>query len=69
MFLGKGAVKDTCNLLAEGRVKLAGRLAEVDGEEVRAWAERQGLKGYWGSSLKGERATLLSFRRDKRRSG
>ena len=52
-ILGKGAAMDTYNLLAEGIVKLAGRLAEVEGKQVRVWAERQGLSGYWGSSLKG----------------
>jgi hypothetical protein len=55
-ILGKGAVKDTYNLLAEGIVQLAKRLAEAGGEEVTAWAERQGLSGYFGSSLKGEAA-------------
>jgi len=55
-ILGKGAVKDTYNLLAEGIEKLAHRLAEVEGEEVKAWAEGQGLSRYFGSSLKGEAA-------------
>jgi hypothetical protein len=55
-ILGKGAVKDTYSLLAEGIVQLAKRLAEAGGEEVTAWAERQGLSGYFGSSLKGEAA-------------
>lgn len=55
-MLGKGAVKDTYNLLAEGIVQLGSRLAEVEGEAGAAWAERQGLSGYFGSSLKGEAA-------------
>lgn len=55
-ILGKGAVKDTYNLLAEGIVQLASRLAEVEGEASAAWAERQGLSRYFGSSLKGEAA-------------
>jgi len=55
-ILGKGAVKDTYNLLAEGIVQLASRLAEVAGEASAAWAERQGLSRYFGSSLKGEAA-------------
>ncbi|HKM84348.1 MAG TPA: IS1182 family transposase [Candidatus Acidoferrum sp.] len=55
-ILGKGAVKDTYNLLAEGIEKLARGLAEVEGEEVKAWAEGQGLSRYFGSSLKGEAA-------------
>jgi Transposase DDE domain/Transposase domain (DUF772) len=55
-ILGKGAVKDTYNLLAEGIEQLACRLAEVEGESGAAWAERQGLSRYFGSSLKGEAA-------------
>jgi len=52
-ILGKGAVKDTYNLLAEGIEQLACRLAEVEGETGAAWAQRQGLSRYFGSSLKG----------------
>jgi hypothetical protein len=55
-ILGKGAVKDTYNLLAEGIEQLACRLAEGEGESGAAWAERQGLSRYFGSSLKGEAA-------------
>jgi DDE family transposase/transposase-like protein DUF772 len=54
--LGKGAVKDTYNLLADGIEKLAYRLAEVAGEAMASWADKQGLQGYFGSSLKGEAA-------------
>ena len=53
-ILGKGAVKDTYNLLAEGIERLGRRLAEVEEEEVTGWAEKQGLSRYFGSSLKGE---------------
>jgi hypothetical protein len=53
-ILGKGAVKDTYNLLGEGIERLGRRLAEVEKEEVTAWAEKQGLSRYLGSSLKGE---------------
>src|ERR1039458_2059059 len=38
-ILGKGAVKDTYNLLAEGIEQLACRLAEVEGEWGEAWAK------------------------------
>ena len=55
-ILGKGAVKDTYNLLAEGIVQLACRLAEVEGEASATWGERQGLSSYLGSSVKGEAA-------------
>jgi hypothetical protein len=55
-ILGKGAVKDTYNLLGEGIEILGKRLAEVEKEEVTAWAQRQGFSRYFGSSLKGEAA-------------
>jgi Transposase DDE domain len=55
-ILGKGAVKDTYNLLAEGIEQLACRLAEVEGESGAGWAEGQGCNRYFGSSLKGEAA-------------
>jgi hypothetical protein len=55
-ILGKGAVKDTYNLLGEGIEILGKRLAEVEKEEVTAWAQRQGCSRYFGSSLKGEAA-------------
>jgi hypothetical protein len=54
--LGKGAVKDTYNLLADGIEKLTCRLAEVAGEAIGSWADRQDLHRYFGSSLKGEAA-------------
>ena len=53
-ILGKGAVQDTYNLLGEEIEMLGRRLAEVEKEEVTAWAERQGLSRYFGSSLKGK---------------
>jgi Transposase domain (DUF772) len=54
--LGKGAVKDTYNLLADGIEQLARRLADVAGEESATWADKAGLHRYFGSSLKGEAA-------------
>ena len=61
-ILGKGAVKDTYNLLADGIVKLVRALAAGAGEPAlseakgkpKAWASEQGLVRYFGSSLKGE---------------
>jgi hypothetical protein len=53
-ILGKGSVKDTYNLLAEGIVKLARALAEVAAEDAAAWAAQQELRRYFGSSVKGE---------------
>ena len=55
-MLGKGAVKDTYNLLADGIEQLVGRLAEVAGEPVARWAEHEGFHRYFGRSLKGEAA-------------
>ena len=66
-ILGRGAVKDTYNLLADGIVKLMRALAAVDGVSVRRWAEAHGYKGYVGSSVKGEAAIDWSDRRARRR--
>jgi DDE family transposase/transposase-like protein DUF772 len=55
-IFGKGAVKDTYNLLGEGIEQLACRLAEVERENGATWAKRQGLSRYFGSSVKGEAA-------------
>src|SRR3954451_1670676 len=53
-ILGRGAVKDTYNLLADGIVKLARVLAGLVGESVAAWSERQGYGRYLtASSFKG----------------
>ena len=53
-ILGRGAVKDTYNLLADGIVKLLRVLAAVANTTVREWAEAQGYGRYFGSSIKGE---------------
>jgi transposase len=55
-ILGRGAVKDTYNLLADGIVQVVRVLARQAGEEdPLAWAERAGFARYLtGSSLKGE---------------
>jgi transposase len=54
-ILGRGAVKDTYNLLADGIVQVLRVLAGQIDEEVVAWAEREGFARYvTGSSLKGE---------------
>ena len=52
-ILGRGAVKDTYNLLADGIVKLLRALAAVAETSVGEWAEAQGYKKYLGSSIKG----------------
>jgi len=53
-ILGRGAVKDTYNLLADGIVQLVRALSKVNGKKAKEWANRQGLESYFGSSVKGE---------------
>ena len=55
-ILGRCAVKDTYNLLADGVVKLLRALAAVERSTLRNWAEAQGYGRYLGSSIKGESA-------------
>ena len=55
-ILGRGAVRDTCNLLADGIVKLLRALAAVEMANGKGWAEVQGYGRYLGSSIKGESA-------------
>jgi hypothetical protein len=53
--LGRGAVKDTYNLLADGITVLARELAaEAPCSDPKEWAQERGLGRYFGSSLKGE---------------
>ena len=66
-ILGRGAVKDTYNLLADGMVKLLRALAAVDRTTVKAWAEAQGYQRYLGSSVKGEAAIDWSSKRERRK--
>ena len=53
-ILGKGACKDTYNLLADGISMLTRALARTAGADAEVWATEQGLGRYFGSSLKGE---------------
>ena len=62
-ILGRGAVKDTFNLLADGIVKLVRALASVEQTSVKEWAEAQGYGRYLGSSVKGETAIDWSDRK------
>ena len=62
-ILGRGAVKDTCNLLADGIVKLLRVLAAVANTTLPAWAEAQGYERYLGSSIKGEAVVDWSDRK------
>src|SRR3954466_1047747 len=53
-ILGRGAVKDTYNLLGDGIIKLARVLAKLSGQALEAWAEEHGYGRYVGpTSLKG----------------
>ena len=62
-LLGRGAVKDTYNLLADGIVKLLRALAAVEQAAVKGWAQAQGYAKYFGSSIKGEAAIDWSDRK------
>ena len=62
-ILGRGAVKDTFNLLADGIVKLLRGLASVEQTSVERWAKAQGYDQYLGSSIKGESAIGWSDRK------
>ena len=53
-ILGRGAMRDTCNLLADGIVKLLRVLAAVANTTLPKWAEAQGYGRHLGSSIKGE---------------
>ena len=52
--LGRGAVKDTYNLLADGIVNLARALAADTYSNPEEWAREYDLGRYFGSSLKAE---------------
>ena len=53
-ILGRGAVRDTYNLLADGIVKLMRALAQVEGISVGKWAKARGYGRYLASNIKGE---------------
>lgn len=53
-ILGRGAVKDTYNLLGDGIQQLCRALADVEGQELEVWVAAHGFQSYFGSSLKGE---------------
>ena len=66
-ILGRGAVRDTYNLLADGIVKLLRVLAAVAKIDVREWAEAQGYDKYLSSSIKGEAVIDWSDRKARRK--
>jgi len=53
-ILGRGAVRDTYNLLADGIVKLVRALASLCKSKTKDWAAAEGLSRYFGTSIKGE---------------
>jgi transposase len=53
-ILGRGAVKDTYNLLADSNRQLLRALAEAEGHELEAWAGEHGYERYLAASIKGE---------------
>jgi hypothetical protein len=53
-ILGRGAVKDTYNLLADGIVKVMRVLARQSRRPLEEWARSKDLAHYLGSSVKGE---------------
>jgi len=53
-ILGRGAVKDTYNLLADGIVQVVRALSALDGTRPADWARKWALDLYFGSSVKGE---------------
>ena len=62
-ILGRGAVRDTFNLLADGVVKLMRALAAVEKITVKEWGKAQGYGRYLASSIKGEAAIDWSDKR------
>jgi len=53
-ILGRGAVKDTYNLLSDGIVQVVRALAALEGKKADVWAKQHGFERYFGSSVKGE---------------
>ena len=66
-ILGRGAVKDTYNLLADGIVKLLRALAALEQTGVKEWAEAWGYQRYTSSSVKGAAGIDWSDRQARRR--
>ncbi len=51
-IIGRGAVKDTYNLLADGITKLIRTLAALSDTEAENWAQENGFERYFRSSIK-----------------
>ena len=65
-ILGRGVVRDTYNLLADGIVKLMRALAAVEQAPVREWAQAREYERYLGSSVKGEAGIDWSDKRARK---
>jgi transposase len=65
-IFGKGAVKDTYNLLVDGIVALVHVLAELDTTPIDVWAEHHDLRRYLAPSIKG--TTTLDWDDEQQRS-
>ena len=66
-ILGRGTVRDTYNLLANGMVKLMRALAAVERTTVREWSKARGYERYLSSSVKGEATIDWSDRKARRK--
>jgi len=55
-ILGRGAVKDTYNLLADGVREMLRAMAKAAGNEMPGWAKKHGYARYLAASIKGEAA-------------
>jgi len=53
-ILGRGAVKDTYNLLADGIIQVVRAMAVLEEKKADVWAKERGYERYFGSSIKGE---------------
>ena len=53
-ILGRGAVKDTYNLLGDGIQQLCRALAQDKEQKLEGWVQEHEFQRYFGSSLKGE---------------
>ena len=65
-ILGRGAVRDTYNLLADGIVKLLRTLATVEKTTVKEWAKAREYGRYLASSIKGGAAIDWSDKRARK---
>lgn len=65
-ILGRGAVKDTYNLLCDGIVQVVRALAALEGVKTQEWAKDHELERYFGSSVKGESAVNWDDERARR---